>query len=82
MDLFGNWMSLAHRKSPKTLEKMDFKLRNRHKPQCVQYFETPCIYHLELVTNPLNSETFNAHHPEYTKCWDPGFQYPDEGFRK
>ena len=41
-DIFGNCMSLAHRKSTKTLLKMDFKLRNRLKSKCVQFFNTPC----------------------------------------
>jgi hypothetical protein len=40
--IFGNCMSLAHRKSTRTLLKMDFKLRNKLTSKCVQFFYTPC----------------------------------------
>jgi hypothetical protein len=48
LDILGNCMSLAHRKSTNSLVKMDFKLRNKLKSKCVQFFDTPCTLLLTL----------------------------------
>ena len=38
------WTFLAHRKSTETLLELDFKLRNKLKSKCVQFFDTHCTW--------------------------------------
>jgi hypothetical protein len=45
-------MSLAHRKGTESLLELDFKVRNKLKSKCVQFFDTPCMiihdpYHIK-----------------------------------
>ena len=42
LDIFEIYMSLAVRKTTKTLLKTCLKLRNKLKSKCVQFFDTPC----------------------------------------